>query len=84
MSLEELESSVTQLSAEESDAFAQWFDEYRADAWDRKSRPISARGVWTRPDARRMPSLKPGGVRRYKLFSATRPQREDMRQLWST
>jgi hypothetical protein len=36
MSLAELESTVTRLSAEELAAFAQWFEEYQADAWDRK------------------------------------------------
>ena len=36
MSLPELEAAVVQLRAEELETFAQWFDEYRADAWDRR------------------------------------------------
>ena len=36
MSLDELEAAVTQLPAEELAAFAQWFEEYLADAWDRR------------------------------------------------
>ena len=35
MSLQELESAVSQLSADELAAFARWFEEYLADAWDR-------------------------------------------------
>ena len=36
MSLQELESAVSQLPANELTAFAQWFEEYLADAWDRR------------------------------------------------
>ena len=36
MSLQELESAVSQLPADELNAFAQWFEEYLADAWDRR------------------------------------------------
>lgn len=36
MSLDELEAAVAQLPAEELAAFAEWFDEYLADAWDRR------------------------------------------------
>lgn len=36
MSLQELETSVTQLPSEELTSFAQWFEEYLADAWDRR------------------------------------------------
>jgi hypothetical protein len=36
MSLNELESAVTQLPSEELAAFANWFEEYKADAWDRR------------------------------------------------
>lgn len=36
MSLKELEAAVSQLRAEELTAFARWFDEYLADAWDRR------------------------------------------------
>ena len=34
MSLHELETAVTQLPAKELTAFARWFEEYLADAWD--------------------------------------------------
>ena len=36
MSLQELESAVTQLPADELTAFSRWFEEYLADAWDRR------------------------------------------------
>jgi hypothetical protein len=36
MSLQELEAAVAQLPAEELTAFARWFEEYVADAWDRR------------------------------------------------
>lgn len=36
MSLHELETAVSQLPAPELTAFAQWFEEYLADAWDRR------------------------------------------------
>ncbi len=36
MSLQELESAVTQLSAEELESFAQWFRNYMADARKRR------------------------------------------------
>jgi hypothetical protein len=36
MSLQELESAVTHLPVEELKAFARWFEEYLADAWDRR------------------------------------------------
>ncbi len=34
MSLNELETAVTHLPEEELAAFARWFEEYLADAWD--------------------------------------------------
>jgi hypothetical protein len=34
MSLQELEAAVSQLPADELTAFARWFEEYLADAWD--------------------------------------------------
>ncbi len=36
MSLSELENAVSQLPPEELTAFARWFEEYLADAWDRR------------------------------------------------
>lgn len=36
VSLQELEIAITQLPAEDLTAFAQWFEEYLADAWDRR------------------------------------------------
>jgi hypothetical protein len=36
MSVDELENAITQLSPTEMARFAQWFDEYRADRWDRQ------------------------------------------------
>jgi hypothetical protein len=36
VSLDELETAVTSLPAEQLAAFARWFEEYLADAWDRR------------------------------------------------
>jgi hypothetical protein len=36
MSVEELESAVSHLRPEDLAAFAQWFEEFFADAWDQK------------------------------------------------
>ena len=36
MSLQELESAVTSLPDAELTAFARWFEEFLADAWDRR------------------------------------------------
>jgi hypothetical protein len=36
MSLSELEAAVARLPAEELSAFARWFEEHMADAWDRR------------------------------------------------
>ncbi len=36
MSLQELETAVSQLAADDLAAFAQWFEEFLADAWDRR------------------------------------------------
>ena len=36
MSVQELETAITRLSKEELTAFAQWFEEYMADEWDRR------------------------------------------------
>lgn len=36
VSIGELETAVTQLPADDLTAFAQWFEEFLADAWDRR------------------------------------------------
>jgi len=36
MSLQQLESAIAELPPADLDAFAQWFEEYRADEWDRR------------------------------------------------
>ena len=36
MSLDELETAVANLPAEDLTAFARWFEEYLAEAWDRR------------------------------------------------
>jgi hypothetical protein len=36
VSLHELESAVSRLPADDLTAFARWFEEYQADAWDRR------------------------------------------------
>ncbi len=36
MSLDELEAAVSQLGEVDLTAFAHWFEEYLADAWDRR------------------------------------------------
>lgn len=36
MSIKELESAISQLPREQFAEFASWFDEYRAELWDRQ------------------------------------------------
>lgn len=36
MSVQEIETAVTHLSADELSRFSQWFEEYAADRWDRQ------------------------------------------------
>lgn len=36
MSVEELQSAISQLPAEELNRFSQWFEEFLADQWDRR------------------------------------------------
>jgi hypothetical protein len=36
MSIDDLQSAVTQLPTEELDRFARWFEEFLADEWDRR------------------------------------------------
>jgi hypothetical protein len=36
MSIEELQSAIAQLPAEELDRFSQWFEEFLADQWDQR------------------------------------------------
>ena len=36
MSIEQLQSAVAQLPAEELQRFSQWFDEFLAEQWDRR------------------------------------------------
>lgn len=36
MSVQEIESAVTRLTASELSSFSQWFEEYAADQWDRQ------------------------------------------------
>ena len=44
MSAQELEAAVTQLPKEELARFAQWFEEYIADEWDRQIEADSLAG----------------------------------------
>ena len=45
MSLSELEAAVSQLPAEELTVFAQWFEEYLADEWDRRIEVDALKGA---------------------------------------
>jgi hypothetical protein len=36
MSIEELESAISRLSAQELARFSEWFEEFMADQWDRR------------------------------------------------
>ena len=44
MSVQDLETAVTQLSKEELARFSQWFEEYVADTWDRQIEADSLAG----------------------------------------
>jgi hypothetical protein len=44
MSLQELEQAVSQLPSQDLEAFARWFEEFLAEAWDRKIEADAAAG----------------------------------------
>jgi hypothetical protein len=44
MSVQEIEAVVARLSPAEMKAFAQWFQEFQADAWDRQIEADAAAG----------------------------------------
>lgn len=52
MSLQELEVAVSNLPADELTAFARWFEEYLADAWDRRIEADSEAGRLDEPSRR--------------------------------
>ena len=44
MSVEELETVITELSPDQLAALGEWFDEYRADEWDRQIKQDASAG----------------------------------------
>lgn len=44
MSIQQLEDAVIQLTTDELDAFARWFENYLADAWDSRIAADAAEG----------------------------------------
>ena len=44
MSIQEIETAVERLSADELSLFSQWFEEYVADQWDRQIEKDAAAG----------------------------------------
>lgn len=66
VSLPELESAVSQLPTDELTAFARWFEEYLADAWDRRIEETSWRDDWTKQVAARMPISRRDDASRYE------------------
>jgi len=44
MSVQEIEKAIAELSPDERTEFAHWFDEFRADAWDKQIAVDSAAG----------------------------------------
>jgi hypothetical protein len=60
MSVQELESAVTRLSAEELARFHQWFEEYVADQWDRQIEADSRAGRFDAAGKRAVTDLEGG------------------------
>ena len=46
MSIEELQSAIAQLPAEELDRFSRWFEEFLAEQWDRQIEADILAGKW--------------------------------------
>lgn len=44
MSVQELETAITQLSPDELARFTEWFEEYKSDEWDRQIEADAAAG----------------------------------------
>jgi hypothetical protein len=68
VSLQELEDAVSQLPVEELTAFARWFEEYLADAWDRRIEADIQAGRLTRLVAAPTPILRQGVASLYEPF----------------
>ena len=51
MSVEELQSAISQLPAEELNRFSQWFEEFLADQWDRHIEADIRLAAWKPPAA---------------------------------
>ena len=60
MSVLELEQAISQLSAEELSRFAEWFEEYMADEWDKQIEQDVAAGKFDKINAKVDENFKAG------------------------
>lgn len=72
MSVGEIESAVTKLSAEELRAFSEWFDECRADAWDQQFEADVQAGKLDNVGEKATTSLTPVFASRFESFHHSR------------
>ena len=63
MSIEELQSAVAQLPAEELDRFSRWFEKFLAEQWDRQIEADILAGRWTPPVAASTRNSRPAAAR---------------------
>ena len=61
MSVQEIETEVTRLPAEELSRFSKWFEEYLADQWDRQIEADSLAGRFNAAGQRAEAEFKAGG-----------------------
>jgi hypothetical protein len=60
MSIPEVEQAVSQMSPEELSRFAKWFEEFRADEWDKQIERDAAAGKFDKMNAKADEAFKAG------------------------
>jgi hypothetical protein len=61
--LEQIEKSIAELSEEELKAFAKWFEELQADAWDRQIQADAKAGRLDKLAAKAKADIRAGRIR---------------------
>ena len=69
MSVQDLETAVSQLSKEELARFSQWFEEYVADEWDRQIEKDVLSGRLDAASSAPMNTTRRGAARRFEATS---------------
>ena len=63
MSVLELEQAISQLSSEELSRFAEWFEEFMADEWDKQIERDAAAGKFDKMNAKADADISAGRFR---------------------